>query len=80
MSNCTCGGTRFHETWDGCIAYLREQNALLGVEVRSYIDAAVQLEERITQMRKTLALHHSMVLCGEKPSTESEQMFTEAMG
>ena len=36
-------------------------------------------EDRNKLLRTALALHHSMVLCGESPSDQSEAMFREAM-
>lgn len=77
---CCCGGPNFHPSWDGCVNYLLEQNALLGVEVRSYIDIAANFEDQLKQLRQALALYHSMVLCGESPSEQSEKIFVDVMG
>lgn len=35
---------------------------------------------QIEMLEQALALHHSMVMCGEKPSETSQQVYKEAMG
>lgn len=39
----------------------------------------VKMNEHILTLRKALALHNSMVICGERPSDASEALFREAM-
>lgn len=43
------------------------------------VDTASLANPEAEKLRVALALHHSMVLCGEKPSEQSEKEFYDAM-
>ena len=46
--------------------------------IRMVLEDYQALEAKLYEVRKALALHHSMVLCGEQPSKTSEEVYKAA--
>lgn len=46
--------------------------------IRMVLEDYQALKDKLIEIRKALALHHSMVLCGEQPSKTSEEIYKAA--